>query len=255
MWIASQATVTQVKNEKKMKAAEDKVQSERVQRPIRPDGYEQVKRSGIPRHKTPFDDGGLSIIQSIQDDPAILLDHCREWMNHSIYCDILLVGADKIGMQKLCHRILDCANLFSESTKILSLWCDAVLKSVDPRDIHALFDYYNENLFLKAEDFINANPLHTRDTERSFELPRDFKDELMAEHERKMSTSWEVAMSAVTRIILVAELEYHRKLSRQETPDEAELVTTKQIAKLVHRAPRSLEPYREEWPTPDVPSP
>ena len=222
-------------------------------RPLPPHSFERVRRPGTGLNATPLDDGGVSIIQSFQDDPLILLEHCRKWVNQALMCDITLSLADKFGLHATCHSVLDHYRLFLKNTYILSLWCDAVLKSVDPRGLHTLLDYYIANLFSPAEAFLEANPQHTREVEHSFKLPANWREDVGGWPERETQPDWGSAWPALIRIKMVADLEYHRKLSRQETPDEADLVTAKQIAKLVFLEPRSIEKYIKELPKPDVP--
>jgi len=191
-----------------------------------------------------FDDGGLSKIELLRDDPRALKDHLQAHFDLSFMAERYATMSREGGLEFFFEEARREFVNYSEINGILILYCDAIVR-LDPTPFVRLFEEYERTVVSKIHRFRQ-------------ELPERDEDELKAlrsEYVRirhkgmlQFSPAFHEAGTLRERLRLLADLEIHRRLRSQSQPTATDLVTKNDVAAIVGLEPSSINRYVREWP-------
>jgi len=161
-------------------------------------------------------------VEKFRDDPKLILSALGEWRDtvaELVYSIEARPEPFPCGLQSL--------------SALLSLWCDRET-TVDPSPLRELSDLLYQSLTRNCGQFVPVGS----------PPPTPPPMELIESALRR-------AVKTLDRLDSLAECLCDDKRSRN-VPQDDDLVTATQVARIVGLEPRSMEPYKAKWPKPRI---
>lgn len=201
-----------------------------------------------------FDDAGDQFLAELQANPLLLAEMLNDLYSILLQaCDYLEYAVSDTlpkprNLSKRDKSVFssDGNYIFSHSPDELrrmiwriTLWCDAVVKNIDPTPLHRFSEFFQRVCFDSRDWKFPPRKINLRRKAHAIEMCKDSRE----------FVRWTIPL--IQRMQNIVLLEYSRS-SKGRLLDDRVLVTSSEVARMVFLSGRSIERYRKQWPKPDV---